>query len=301
MANQDEETITLSIFTGQRSIQLSGVSVSWTVSRLKQHLCDREGENPRGITFRFRGKAMNDDMRLSQFGIRNGSSITMTIMLMGGGGPDDEKKENINMEGADERQAFLNESVRKKQYYNQYTSLTDYANTNINRNNIDKKILVKDPHFVLTLNDLNDFGVNINNNNEINKLKQLKNCIKNKLKNPIIDNMRTKLATVYQVDAARVIITDIYYGTTNIGYVIVDYEANGVVTLIKNAKEFESKMKSEFKSFKEMIITPPPECVDGTYAIVKTFHVSCASGKACGKWDCPQDKCRLVGVVLYMK
>jgi hypothetical protein len=290
--------VTLQVSFQGRNHSLPNVVTAWTIRELKQYICDRFGKNPNSTSLLFAGSPLNDDTRiLSDMGIRNGSIIHIATILRGGGGYDAK-------EGGDERKAFLDDSVRKKQYYNQFTSLRDYANSNVNVKNINNKILVKDPHFVLTLNDLTDFGVNNNNSAaEINKLKELKSCIQNKLQNsnPILTSMRTKLGTVYAVDPSRVVITDIYYGTTNIGYVIIDYEAVGVVTLIKNAKEFEASMKSEFKSFAEMIITPPPESTDGSYAVVKSLHVSCASGKACAKWDCAEAGCRLAGLVLYMK
>lgn len=212
---------------------------------------------------------------------------------------DDEKKE-----GGDERRQFLDESIQKKQYYTQYPSLSSFANSGENKNDIDDTILVDDPHFVVTLTDLSDFIDNNNNNDnysEVDKLKELKNCIENKQQNPIIDNMRVKLGTVYGVDPSRVIITDIFYGTTNIGYVIVDYLKSGVEQLIKNAAEFMNKMNLTLKKFKEMVITPPPESTDGSYTVVKSYHVSCASGKGCGNWNCPEENCRIAGVVLYMK
>eukprot|EP01084_Bolivina_argentea_P065592 119543_1 len=295
MAFYQDDTITLNIQTGQRSVLLRGVKKSWTVRELKQYYRDQEDSNLRNFDFIFLGKQMQDNAILNDIGIRDRATVMIVYMAMGGGPSE--------YEGKDERQSFLDESVRKKQYYNQYTSLSDYAKSNINMNNIDENILVQDPHFVLTLNDLSDFGVNISGNNysEVNQLKELKNCIKNRLQNPIIDNMQTKIATVYQVPKARVLITDIYYGTSNIGYVITDYEKKGIITLIKNAKDFEAKCKKEFKSFKKMIITPPPESTDGSYVIIKSYHISCASGKACGKWNCPEKDCRLAGVVLYMK
>eukprot|EP01084_Bolivina_argentea_P258270 435350_1 len=82
-------TVSLIIATSRGQIKYSnklpGVDISWTVRDLKQHLCDREGEDPTMIAFAFRGKRMNDDSTLKKFGIRNNSVIHMIRRVMGGG------------------------------------------------------------------------------------------------------------------------------------------------------------------------------------------------------------------------
>eukprot|EP01084_Bolivina_argentea_P111344 198696_1 len=234
-------------------------------------------------------------------GINSTEALYCTNCLVSMNIPEDDDDDNKDfaIEGGDERVAFLDASRRKKQYYSQYSSLSDHAKSQAK---LDDTILVDDPHFVLTLHDLSDcIGNDDNNRSDIDQLKELQNCIVNKQQNDIIDNIRGKLGRVYGVHPARVIITEIFHGSANIGHIIIDYKKDAVIELIKTASEFEKKIKSEFKQYKDTIITPPPESKDGSYAVVPSYHVSCASGKACGNWNCPDADCRLGGVVIYMK
>lgn len=268
--------------------RLAGLDQNWTILQVKQEYVNQCGGRVDRIELTSRGRTMQNHRRLRDYGIVDAASAAQPVVviqrLMGGGGGDDQKVDAA---------VFTQVSARKKEYYQQFTSLR-----NLTVNDLDDAVKVDDPHFVVTLNNLDEF---INNNyNEANKLAELKQCITNQFNDPILDSMRQKLANVYSVPKARIIINDIFYGTTNIGYYVNNYKSLGVEKFVKNKDAFIQKFGNNFKSFTEIIITPPPPS-DGSYEIVKSYHVSCASNKPCNKWNCSLSDHNLGGVVLYMK
>ena len=266
-----------------------------TVRSLKQSICNQEGARRQGCRLSFGRTQMRDTQTLGDVGInhKNNGPVSVVLAAIGGGGGNrDDNKAN---EG---ELTFEAESCIKKRHYDRYKSF-DQANPKIADN----------PHFVLTLDslaDISDNKENLQGANEINELKRLNNCIKTNQYDAKIERIRVKLAKVYRVQKEKVKITDIFYGSTNIGYMIWDFDKNEVEKIIKDVKKFLGRMKKEFRKYKKMVLAPKfdiPDSTDGSYHLVKTYHVSCASTKCkcSNSFYCKLKEHDVGGVVLYMK
>lgn len=110
---------------------------------------------------------------------------------------------------------------------------------------------------VLSLESLDGLVDDDEKHDERQKLMELKDSIVNGTSHPVIEDVRRRLAVVHSVDMERVVICDVFAGTSNFKYFVTDLNRDEKERLIQDSgSKTEAKMKEMFSEFNGLKLHP---------------------------------------------
>mmetsp|Transcript_12565 Transcript_12565/g.11174 ORF Transcript_12565/g.11174 Transcript_12565/m.11174 type:complete len:583 (+) Transcript_12565:295-2043(+) len=109
--------------------------------------------------------------------------------------------------------------------------------------------------FVVTLNNLDQF-VDEQKYDKADKLVELKEALSNDEDNPVINDIRNKLATAHGVSSNRIIINDIYLNGVGVAYRVTDLTDSEKNKIITESKAMQGKMRKLFNDYNRCAIHP---------------------------------------------
>eukprot|EP01083_Nonionella_stella_P252403 869677_1 len=112
--------------------------------------------------------------------------------------------------------------------------------------------------FVVTLNTLDQF---VDKEEEktydgADKLVEIKESLANKTYNPIVDDIRSKLAAAHEVPADRIVIKDVYLNGVGIAYYVKDLTDSEKNNIIIKDSGLQTKMQKLFADYDKCAIHP---------------------------------------------
>ena len=108
--------------------------------------------------------------------------------------------------------------------------------------------------FVVVLNTLDQF-VEEQKYDKVDKLCELKKAMANKEDNPVIDDVRNKLAIAHGVSVNRIIIMDVYINGNAFVYKVTDLTDTEKNKIITESSQYEDKMKQLFEDYERCAIS----------------------------------------------